>query len=377
MVPRRLIPKLFLLSLVLAGAAVPGRAASEEPLEIITWPGAYGAALEKAIAIPFSERTGKKVLVKHYPHDDRIFRFKDFVTHGSALDLEAKDALKACSSGQLLPLNDLRLADAPDQTPAQDDFLVLPHNNCAVASSRFNHVIAYQRDEFTRPLTSIAALFDLKNFPGLRGLRKEPETLLIWAALAAGIPHQSVYDVLLSTGGAELVFEQLDLIRTNIIWWEKLDKPVSWLTEGKVVMASTFHPQIYQANRDQPKRLAILPEGQVSDFNVWVVPVSAKDKKTAKAFIAYATSARPLAAFASLVPYGPARRSSGPYIAGEMHRHLPATQDSRAPSIGLDHQWWLEHGDYLKKRFAAWAMTDPMESEGRANKTETILSTDE
>jgi len=372
----RRLSKFVLLSF-LAGTAFPGQAASEETLEIITWPGAYGAALEQAIAIPFSERTGKKTVIKHYPHDDQVFRFEDFAFHGDVLDLEAKEALDACSTGKLLPLTGLRLADAPDQTPPHKDFYDVLQNDCAAPATRFSHVIAYPRTGTSRPPASITALFDLKRFPGQRGLRKDPQTLLVWAALAAGIPNKSVYDVLLTTGGVELVFEQLDLIRGHIIWWERLNEPISWLTKGEVAMASTFYPLVYQANREDPNRLGTLSEGQIADLNVWVIPNSAKNTETARAFIKHATSTRPLAAFSSLVPYGSVRRSSRSLIAGEMHRHMPSTPDTSPPSIQLDHRWWREHGDYLKKRFAAWAMADATNPEGSAQTSAKIPPTDE
>lgn len=372
---RRLSKSLFLS--FLTAITLTGRAASEEALEIITWSGAYGVALEQTVTTPFSERTGKEVVVKYYPHDDQIFRFDDFASHGDVLDLVAKEALNACSSGKLLSLTDMRLADAPDQTPAHEDFYELPENDCAAAASRFNHVIAYPRADISRPPASISALFDLKNFPGQRGLRKEPQTLLVWAVLAAGVPYKSVYDVLLTTGGVELAFEQLDLLRGHIVWWEKLNEPISWLMEGKVVMASTFHPLIYQTNREHPKSIAVLAEGQIADLNVWVIPTTAKNIETAKAFVIHATSARPLAAFASLVPYGSARRSSRSLVAGEMHRHLPSTPDTSPPSIRLDHRWWQEHGDYLKKRFAAWAMVDSTPPNHSEQKSKRNPSTDE
>ena len=372
----RRLQKILLLSF-LTGIACTSHAASEEALEVITWPGAYGAALEQTIAIPFSERTGKKVVLKHYPHDGQVFRFDDFAEHGDVLDLEAKEALNACSTGKLLPLTDMLLADAPDQTPPHKDFYDMPQNDCAAPATRFSHVIAYSRTDMAQLPGSITALFDLESFPGQRGLRKEPQTLLVWAMLAAGIPHKSVYDVLLTTGGVELAFEQLDLIRESIVWWEKQKEPISWLMEGKVVMASTFHPLIYQANRKHPKRLATLTEGQIADLNVWVIPTSAKNIEAAKAFVIHATSARPLAAFASLVPYGSSRRSSRTLVAGEMHRHMPSTPDTSPPSIHLDHRWWREHGDYLKKRFAAWAMADAPHPKSAARANKTNPSTDE
>ena len=57
---------------------------------------------------------------------------------------------------------------------------------------------------------------------------------------------------------------------------------------------------------------------------------------------------------ASLIAYGPARRSANALIRPEVRAELPTAEERRADALIVDHAWWAANRDRLQARFEAW-----------------------
>ena len=78
-------------------------------------------------------------------------------------------------------------------------------------------------------------------------------------------------------------------------------------------------------------------------------------------FLKFSTETEQLAAQASYIAYGPARKSSGQYVSTyhsnadlEMGPQMPTAAANLATAIPNDFEFWADNADELNERFNAW-----------------------
>lgn len=162
--------------------------------------------------------------------------------------------------------------------------------------------------------TALADFFDLKKYPGKRGLRKAPQANLEWALLADGVPRDQVYETLETDEGLARAFKKLDSIKSQVIWWEAGAQPPQLLADGQVTMTSAWNGRIWAAQAKVKQPFKIIWDGQMYDIDVWAVPVGAPNKAMAMDFLRFATSTQIMADQSQYIAYGPTRKSSQPLV---------------------------------------------------------------
>jgi len=102
-------------------------------------------------------------------------------------------------------------------------------------------------------------------------------------------------------------------------------------------------------------------EAHIYDLDLWVIPKGSKNREAALDFVAFSTATEQLAAQASWISYGPARKSSegmiGTYHADDslkMAPHMPTASANFANALQNDFEFWADNQDQLNERFNAW-----------------------
>ena len=89
------------------------------------------------------------------------------------------------------------LAPAADGTPAEQDFLPGAIHECGVATIVWTTIVAYDKTKFPGEKPSkLADFFDVKKFPGMRGISKRPVVAMEFALMADGVPPERADAVL-------------------------------------------------------------------------------------------------------------------------------------------------------------------------------------
>ncbi len=352
--------KILILTTALAGFAYAANA--EEVVTVMSWGGAYTKSQVEAYHKPFTAATGIKVI--SVDADNPATPIKAQVEAGNVTidvaDVEFSDAVRLCDEGLLEPIDASMLPPAPDGTPAIKDFIDGAIQDCAVANIVWSTVVAYNSDNVKGTPTSIADFFDTKKFPGKRGLRKSAKATLEMALEADGVPASEVYSVLNTPEGVDRAFAKLDTIKDDIVWWEAGAQPPQLLADGEVVMSTAYNGRIFNAAISEGQPLVVLWDGQILDFDLFVIPKGAPNKDNAMKFISFATDTQRLADQASWISYGPARKSSsalvGKYIDGktDMAPHMPTAPANMSNALVNNFEFWVDHDAELNERFNAW-----------------------
>jgi len=341
-------------------AAVP---LNGQSLVVVSWGGAYTKSQIEAYHKPFQAKTGTKINSVDY--NGGIAEIKAQSESGNVtwdvVDMELADAQRACDEGLLEKIDPAVLPAAPDGTPATQDFVPNGITSCAVTTIVFSHIVAYDTTKFAKQPTKLADFFDLKNFPGKRGMRKtSPKINLELALRADSVAGDQVYQTLSTKAGVDRAFKKLDTIKNSVIWWEPGSQPPQLLADGQVTMTTAYNGRIFDAQVAESKPFAIVWDGQLQELDVLGIVKGTKNLEAAKQFIAFATDTQRLADQAQWIAYGPARKSSLPLVGKhatkgvDMKPHMPNAPENSKNAIQIDFIWWADHQEELNQRWAAW-----------------------
>ena len=336
---------------------------AEGPINITTYGGAFGAAVNEAFTKPFSEATG--IGAAMVDNSDPPAKLKAEVEAGNitsdVYDVEQSDVIRLCDEGLIEPIDPAILPAGADGTTAADDYLPQALHDCATAIMVWSTAIAYDKSAFANgePAT-VADFFDLQKFPGKRGIIKRPKYALEFALLGDGVPADQVYDVLATPEGVDRAFAKLDTIKNHVVWWEAGAQAPQLLADKEVSMTLAYNGRIFDAIVEEGKPFAFIWDGANLDMDYWVVPKGAPNKDTAMKFIAFASDPAHQADLSKYIAYGPPRKSAaasvGKFKDGttDMAPYLPTTPVNAEKALVNDAAFWADHGTELTERFNAW-----------------------
>jgi len=349
------------LTLSTALVAVAGSVMAND-LTVMSWGGAYGKSQIEAYNKPFAEKSGKDIAM--VDADNPATPIKAQVEAGNVTidvaDVEYSDAIRLCDEGLLEEIDVSSLPAAPDGTPAEDDFIGGALTDCAVANIVWSTVYAYNTDTVEGSPDTMADFFDLEAFPGKRGLRKSAKANLEMALIADGVPAAEVYDMLETDEGVDRAFAKLDTIKDSVVWWEAGAQPPQLLADGEVAMSTAYNGRIFNAAVGEGQPFEIVWDGQIMDFDLFVIPKGAPNKELALEYISFATDTQRLADQAKWISYGPARVSSGPLVGlyqdgkTEMAPHMPTAEANLENALVNNFEFWADRDTELNERFNAW-----------------------
>jgi putative spermidine/putrescine transport system substrate-binding protein len=350
---------LFAMALcVVVTASEPTESAmGKPPLTIVSWGGAYTKSQMLAYVLPYRQMRNRWVNVEEYNGGLAEIReqVRSLNVKWDVVDIQLSDAVRGCKEGLFEKIDFAILSPSPDGTLATKDYYEETLQDCVVGQNIWATVIAYRSSQFSgkRP-TTLKDFFDVKNFPGGRGLRKTAEINLEWALIADGVPPNQVYRVLSSESGINRAFEVLDRIKGEIVWWEKGTHPPELLRAGKVVMTSAWNGRIYNSIKDLGEDFVIVWDGHIRDLGVWVIPKGTNNLEEALDFLVFSSDPKRMAIQAQYIAYGPARKSSMALVGDEVRKYLPTAEENARNALQFNFLWWADNKVAMEKRFAKW-----------------------
>lgn len=333
-------------------------------LTVSTWSGPYSRAQSNAMFRTYGNDKDYDVRIALY--DGGLKELTAMVRSQQytwdVMDFELPDAITACRLGLLEHIDAATLPAGANGAPAANDFVKNAVGPCWVGSVVYSQVIAFSQKRFRggpSPQTA-ADFFNLQRFPGPRALRRGSAKFnLELALLADGMNPRDVYDALLTPVGIDRALTKLSTLKGSLVWWSSSADAVAMLNDGRAAMATVLNGDVYDAVQHH-RDVSVIWDRQLYELDVFGVPRGNPRKDVAMDFIRYATQSERLAAVASWVPYGPARRSAlplvgkNPELGTDMTPFLPTTPAHFATTFAIDDEWWQLHGPDIEPRWQIW-----------------------
>ena len=325
-------------------------------LTFVSWGGAYTASQQKAYIDTWSK--GSRVTVENY--NGGLEKIKAQVNSGNiqwdVVDILPDQAINGCEEGLFEKI--------PQDQNMINDMFVAPISDCVVPQIFWSYVVFFDKATFTgkKPKT-IKDFFNVKKFPGKRGVHTWANGLVEMALVADGVEPSKVYDVLSTSKGVERAFRQLEKIRDHVVFWSAGSKPLELVASGEVVMSIAYNGRVGASIIQEGKNFEYLWDGQVLEQEYLAMLKGTKNKKEALEFMKHASSAKSLALQAKYIPYGPMRKSSVDIIKkGEpwfntgvnITKHINSRPKLLMRSVFADPFWWNYNGYNINRIFSNW-----------------------
>jgi putative spermidine/putrescine transport system substrate-binding protein len=318
-------------------------------LTVISFGGANKDAQQKAYYDPFTKSTGINVVAGEY--DGEMAKVKAMVDSNSVswdvLEVESPELARGCDDGMFETIDYSKIGNKAAFIPGATQ-------QCGVGLFVWSTVLAYNADVLKTAPRSWKDFWDVKKFPGKRGLRKGAKYTLEIALMADGVAPKDVYKVLATPAGVNRAFKKLDQLKPYIQWWDAGAQPPQFLVSGDVVMSSAYNGRIAASQKDG-QDLKIVWSGSIYDIDFWAIPKGSPNKDAALKFIAFASQPQNQSAYSQIIPYGPVSKKAVSLLDKSVAAQLPPAPQNMKGTLGIDVSFWEDYGDALEQRFNAWA----------------------
>jgi len=335
-----------LAAVVAASVALP--AFAQKQITVVNFGGANANAQKKAYYEPI-EKLGIKVVPVEYNGEQA--KIKAMVetkkVTWDVVEVESPDVARGCDEGLFEKLDYSKIGNKADFVPAAV-------TECGVGIFVWSTVMAYDGDKLKDGPKTWADFWDVKKFPGKRGMRKGARYNLEFALMADGVKPVDVYKVLATKEGADRAFKKLGELKPSIQWWEAGAQPPQFLVAGDVAMTTVFNGRVDAANREG-RNLKITWTGGIYDLDYWAIPKGAPDKENSLKFIAFASTPAAQAEYAKAIAYGPTNNKALASLDAKVLANLPTSPANSKDAIQMNLKFWADQGEALEKRFASWA----------------------
>ena len=327
----------------MAGAIGGAARAADRPLTFCSWGGAL-SDLEKASFIePFAKSKGIEAA---YASPTSYAKIKSMVESGNPeWDLVDVGGRFIFDGEDLIePLDMSLIPNAKDLDPAW----VTPKG---IFTSTGATVIAWNTATFPadKGPTSWKDFWDVKKFPGARGLYKALYYNYEAALLAAGTPRSEIYPV--TDEKAKLAFAKLREIKPSVkVWWNAGAQPPQLLSTGELVISSGWSGRIAAVMQEKAPVATTYADG-IAWGNAWVVPKGAANAKAAMAALNYALSEEAQNRLLGVGTYGPVLGSAAAKATPTQQSTLVTAPQNKAQMVTMNEQ---QAALYSKKYLNEW-----------------------
>ncbi len=348
----------------LLASVVAVTTAAQAEVNIASWGGAYTASQQKAYQETYKDPDSISFINYNGGLDEVRTQVESGNVTWDIVDVRPHEARVGCDEGLFEELDRSAFEKAPDGTSMDDDIMVEVPNDCVVPQIFWSWVTFYEEGTFegAQP-TTITDFFNVKKFPGKRGIGTSPNANIEMALMADGVSIKDLYKVMSTDEGIDRAFRMLDKIKDHAVFWSSGAMPLELVKSGEVAMSTAYNGRIGAAVLSEGAKFVTVWDGQVLEEEWLVMMKGAPNKKEAMDFLIHASSTASQAEQAKYINYGPMRASAFAVIKkGEpwfhngknIMEHMPSRSEVMARTVVASPEWWAYFGDSVSARYTAW-----------------------
>jgi putative spermidine/putrescine transport system substrate-binding protein len=341
---RRLSRRSMLAALGAASALPwPAKAAPGAGGEIVfaTWGGNEIKNLTRAFATPFQNAGGGNIVFDGTgPTEGAIRNMVDSGDVGwDVCDADGYSAIRLGRTGAL---------SAIDYTIIKREEVISPFAfDHGVGGYTYAYVLAYDTEIYKeQPPQSWVDFWDVKRFPGKRGLWRWMNGGFEAAMLSAGAAHDKVYPINLT-----VVLDRLKQLKPHLQTWENGPQSTQMLVDRIVGMSCIWHSRAVQLAAETNGRIAWTWANGILYPGVWVVPKNNPAGSAAFKFIAFMQDAQRQINFTGLQGVGPSNPAATKAMPASLRPNDPTQPQALSQLITADSTWWADNYDLAMKKF--------------------------
>ncbi|MDX6750386.1 ABC transporter substrate-binding protein [Geminicoccaceae bacterium 1502E] len=272
--------------------------AADRPFIFTSWGGVLSDAEKRSFIEPFGAHKGIDVVTTSPTETAKI---KAMVQAGAVewdlVNVGGRTVWQGAREDFLEPLDLSRIPSAA----ALEKGWVAPHG---IATSTGATVIAWSSTAFPDGgPQSWADFWDVKRFPGPRGLYRRFYYNYEAALLAAGLKREEVYP--LTPEKVDMALAKIRELKPHVsVWWGSGAQPPQLLSSGELAMSSAWSGRVFVASEEGAPVGYTYKDG-LAWANWWVIPKGSPNAALAHEALDFALALAQQARFLDLKIYGP------------------------------------------------------------------------
>jgi putative spermidine/putrescine transport system substrate-binding protein len=313
--------------------------------------GVYTKAYAECFYKPFTQKTGIEV-VGVQANAEPVAQIKSMVdTKNYTWDMAkiSQPAILLLTEGGKVYLEKHGLENDPNVRTIPKQFM----SPYGVGTNVYSTVLAYRTEAFKnrKAPSSWADLWNVKDFPGRRALRKHPFDTIEESLMASGVPTSSLYPL-----NVDRALQNLDKIKPNVdVWWNSGAQATQLLTSGEVDMIATWASRPQQAIMEGAP-VAIVWNQNLWGVDNWSILAGTPNADACREFIKFASDVKRMAQQGDFYPAGVTQPEAFKYMKADVARHSPTHPDNIKNGVQINAKYWLENQAAVTERFNAWVL---------------------
>ncbi|MCS0497462.1 ABC transporter substrate-binding protein [Ancylobacter mangrovi] len=322
--------------------------AAEEPVTVMGWGGPWKDAIMKALADPFSEKSGIPVrYVSPYDYSKLLAMDQAKQQQFDAVEVNGMDSTRMIRDNLGTPL-DFSIIDKNNLSPEQLEY---PNaiGACSVATVMIYSKKRWPGDDHPK---TWADFWDQKKYPGGRSLQRTPVKTLEFALLADGVPKDKLYPLDL-----DRAFKKLEEIKPHIVtWFSTGSEPQQLIASGELEFTAIWSTRANDSILNQNQPFEIIWDGGASEGNAecWFVCRGCPNPTGAMKFLNFAASAEPQAAFARIIFAAPVNQKAYKLLDKKFAETMPSYPANEEKMFQIDFKYWVDNYEAVTQRFETW-----------------------
>lgn len=287
------------------------------------------------------------------------------------VDVNSAEANTGCLEGIFEKIDLEEITEPAPDGSTVGDYQIARTNDCSVGTVIYSWVWAYNENTFEGDQPKVVAdYFDTATYPGKRGLWNSPIQAIELALIADGVAPGDVYTYLEDVGdeGIDRALDKLEVLYNDpeggLVFWTGGAEPPELLAKGEVVISTGWSGRFYNAIVQEGAPISIVWDGQIMDFQNFVVLKGTPHLESAKDFLRFATSPAQIAETARYIPYAPWRASAVKLVLENepwsedgktnVGAYLATNPDNMGNYLEMGVDYWQNHQDEVTQRWEAW-----------------------
>ncbi|HEY0200689.1 MAG TPA: ABC transporter substrate-binding protein, partial [Burkholderiaceae bacterium] len=217
----------------------------------------------------------------------------------------------------------------------------------------YSTVLAYRTDKFKgrKAPNSWADMWNTKDFPGRRGLRKHAYDTIEEALMADGVAPAHVYPCDMNRAMASL-----DKVKSAVdVWWTSGAQVEQMLGSGEIDLVATW------VSRAQAAIASGAPVGIVWNQNIWgcdswSILAGTPNADACREFIKFASDPKRQSTLMEYFPAGVTQPSAYDFIKPEVARNCPTYAENIKSGLQINARYWQDNQGPVMERFNGWLL---------------------
>jgi putative spermidine/putrescine transport system substrate-binding protein len=203
----------------------------------------------------------------------------------------------------------------------------------------FSNVLCYQAGAFDgrKPMTW-KDFWNVKDFPGKRGLRKHIDGQLEAALLADGVEPSKLFPL-----DVKRALEKIKELKPHCIFWSTGAESQQILRDREVVMANLWNTRASVLRRESDKKIDFHYNEALLWVAAWIVPKGNPAGKDVFRLIASTQDPAAQVELFKLLGNGPINPAASAMVPDELKVIDPSSPENYALQIPVDPQWYADN----------------------------------